>query len=107
MIIEYIHRFTNRNVPLRELVGTWDINPKKGGGLELPGRVGGADSAPPCENGFSDCFCQFFLYHPSNVYTMKVHVAWEHSSFKNVELVAIQSFDSQAQIFNLSIFGKI
>ena len=25
-IIEYIHRFTNRNVPLRELVGTWDIN---------------------------------------------------------------------------------
>ena len=84
------------------------LNPKKGGGLELPGRVGGgADSAPPCENCFSDCFCQFFPYHPSNVYTMKVHVAWEHSSFKNVDLVAIQSFDPQAQIFNLSIFGKI
>ena len=38
---------------------------------------------------------------------MKVHVAWEHSSFKSVDLVAIKSFDPQAQIFNLSIFGKI
>jgi hypothetical protein len=38
---------------------------------------------------------------------MKVHVAWEHSSFKNLDSVAIQSFDPQAQIFNLSIFGKI
>jgi hypothetical protein len=37
---------------------------------------------------------------------MKVHVAWEHSSFKYVDLVAMQSFDPQAQIFNLSIFGK-
>ena len=32
---------------------------------------------------------------------MKVYVAWEHSSFKNVDLVAIQSFDPQAQIFKL------
>jgi uncharacterized protein YkuJ len=68
---------------------------------------GGAETAPQCEICFSDCFCQFVPYHPSNVYTMKVHVAWEHSSFKNVDLVAIQSFETQAQIFNLSIFGKI
>ena len=92
---------------ITEWIGTQSINPKKGGGLELPGRVGGADSAPPCENCSSDCFCQFFPYHPSNVCTMKVHVAWEHSSFKNVDLVAIKSFDPQAQIYNLSIFGKI
>ena len=25
-MMEYIHRFTNRNVPLRELIGTWDVN---------------------------------------------------------------------------------
>ena len=25
-MIEYIHKFTNQNVPLRELVGTWDVN---------------------------------------------------------------------------------
>ena len=30
---------------------------------------------------------------------MKVHVAWEHSSFKNVDLVAIQSSNPQAQIY--------
>jgi hypothetical protein len=47
-----------------------------------------------------------FPYHQSNIYTMKVHVTWEHSSFKNVDLVAIKSFDHQAQIFNLLIFGK-
>ena len=46
-------------------------------------------------------------YHPSNIYTMKVHVAWDHSSFKNVDLVAIQSSDPQAQIFNWPIFGKV
>ena len=60
-----------------------------------------------CENCFEDCFCQFFSYHPSNIYTMKVYVAWEHSSFKNVDLVAIQSFDPQARIFNWPIFGKV
>ena len=38
---------------------------------------------------------------------MKVYVAWEHSSFKNVDLVAIQSFDPQAQIFNRPIFGNL
>ena len=37
---------------------------------------------------------------------MKVYVAWEHSSFKNVDLVAIQSFDPQAVIFNLQIVTK-
>ena len=25
-LIEFIHKFTNQNVPLRELVGTWDVN---------------------------------------------------------------------------------
>jgi hypothetical protein len=38
---------------------------------------------------------------------MKVQLACKHSSFKNADLVAIQSFEPQAQIFNLSIFGKI
>ena len=54
--------------------------------------------APPCEN-----FSAMFL---PNIYTMKVHVAWEHSNFKNVDLVAIQCSDPQAQIFNWPIFGK-
>ena len=25
---------------------------------------------PPCENCFAECFCQFFSYHPSKVYTI-------------------------------------
>jgi hypothetical protein len=63
-----------------------DFNPKKGGGLELPGRV---ILPPHVKVAFRTVFDNFFPYHPSNVYTMKVHVAWEHSSFKNVDLVAI------------------
>ena len=55
----------------------------------------------------TDCFCQFFSYHPSNMNKMKVYVTWEHSSFKNVELVAIQSFDPQAQVLYWQIFGKL
>ena len=38
---------------------------------------------------------------------MQVHVAWEHYIFKNVDLVAIQSFDPQARIFNWPIFSKL
>ena len=38
---------------------------------------------------------------------MKVHVASEHSSFKNVDLVAIQSYDPQALLFDLPVFGKV
>jgi hypothetical protein len=41
-------------------------------------------------------FAIFLAYHPSNIYAMMVYVAWEHSSFKNVDLVAIQSSDPQA-----------
>ena len=63
--------------------------------------------APPCANCFADCFCQLFSYHPSNIYTMKVHVAWEHSIFKNMDLVAIQSSNPQAWRFNWQIFGKV
>jgi hypothetical protein len=37
---------------------------------------------------------------------MKVHVAWEHSSFKNVDLAAVQSSDPQAQMFNSQILGS-
>ena len=33
--------------------------------------------------------------------------AWEHSSFKNLDLVAIQSFEPQAWIFNRPIFVKL
>ena len=38
------------------------------------------------------------LYHPWIIYIMEVHVAGEHSSFKNVNLVAIQHWDPQAWI---------
>jgi hypothetical protein len=44
------------------------------------GGGGLVDSAIPSENCFADCFCQFFSYHPSNIYTMKVYVSWEHPS---------------------------
>ena len=37
------------------------------------------------------------------MYTLKVHVAWEHYSFKNVDLVAIQSSDPQAWIMNIQL----
>ena len=48
--------------------------------------------------------CELFL---PNIYTMKVHVAWEHSNFKNVDLVAIQYSDPQARICNWPIFDKL
>ena len=47
------------------------------------------------------------LYHPLNMYTIKVQLAWERPSFKNVDLVFIQSSDPQARIFNRPIFGKL
>ena len=56
---------------------------------------------------FPDCFCLFFLYHPWIIYTIKVHIAWEHSSFTNMDLVAIQRSDPQARIFNSQIFNKV
>jgi hypothetical protein len=34
-----------------------------------------------------------FFYTTPYIYTIKVHVAWKHPSFENVDLVAIQSFD--------------
>ena len=70
---------------------------------------GGAHSAPHINFALRTVLGIFFPYHPSNIYTMKVHVAWEHSSFKNVDLVAvtIQSFDPQARVFNWRIFGKV
>ena len=37
---------------------------------------------------------------------MKVCVAWDHSSLKNVDLVANQSFDLQAWILCSLIFGQ-
>ena len=38
---------------------------------------------------------------------MKVHVAWEHSSFKILDLVAIGSFDPRAQKSRSSKFRQI
>jgi hypothetical protein len=80
------------------------VNPQEGGTSELQIRVvgGGANSAPNMNIASRTVFSNF----PSNIYTMKVHVGWEHSSFKNLDLVAIQSFDPQAEIFNFLIFGK-
>jgi hypothetical protein len=67
--------------------------------LTLQIRVGGggAYSAPPCENCFADTTHQIYMYIEG----------CEHSSFKNVDLVAIQSSDPQAQTFNWPIFGKV
>jgi hypothetical protein len=38
---------------------------------------------------------------------MKVHVAWDLSSFKNVDLVAIQSFDAAKYDIFLKNLSKI
>jgi hypothetical protein len=35
-----------------------------------------------------------------------LHVAWEHSSLKNVDLVPIQSVDPQTRIFN-TLWGDV
>ena len=51
----------------------------------------------PEEGGWSELHAM--SCHPSNIYTMNVHVAWEHSSFKYVDLVAIQSSDPQIQLY--------
>ena len=48
------------------------------------------------------------INHAQNVYiyTMKVHVAWEHYIFTNADLLALQSVKPQARIFDLMIFYK-
>ena len=74
----------------------FSISPEEGGASEL-------QISKYC---FADSFCQFF-HTTYQIYTIKVHVAWEHSSFKNVDLVVIQSSDPRAWIFNWSIFGNI
>jgi hypothetical protein len=61
------------------------LNPQKGGTSEL----------------------QIRPYHPTNVYTIYVYVACEHSSFKNLDLVSIQSSDPRAQKFTRQIFVKV
>ena len=52
---------------------------------------------PPCRNCCAECL-KILLYHPWIKYTLKVH-----SGFTNVGLVAIQSLDPQAWIFNSQI----
>ena len=64
-------------------------------------------SNPHVEIALRTFFCQFFTYHPTNIYTINVYVACEHSSLKNLDLVAIQSSDPRARKFNWQIFGKV
>ena len=71
------------------------FNPKKGGSSELQIRVGG-QLGPPCSNRSEDCFWLISLLLPLDVWSMKFHVAWEHSSFKILDLVAIQKFYPRA-----------
>jgi hypothetical protein len=52
--------------------------------------------APHVNIAFLTVFAKTNSYHPSNIYAMKVHVDWDHSSYKNVDSVAIQSSDPQA-----------
>ena len=49
--------------------------------------------------------CLFFI-PAMNCIFIEVHVAWDHSNFQNVDLVAIQTFDPQAQTFDWPIFDK-
>jgi hypothetical protein len=74
----------------------------KGGGNIVPPFVKNA-----LQTVFAILYFILFLYQPSNIYTMKVHVAWEHSGFKKVDLVAIQSSDPQVGIFNWPILRKV
>ena len=46
------------------------------------------------------------LLLPLDVWSMKVHVAWEHSSFKILDLVAIGSFGPRAQKSRSSTFRQ-
>ena len=79
---------------------------KKGGCWELHIRVG-AHSTPLLQSHCGPFLAVSFLYHPWSMYTMKDHVALEHSSTKNVDLVFIHSFELQAWIFNSQIFGQV
>jgi hypothetical protein len=51
---------------------------------------------------------ELILYTTHHIYihTMKVYVVCEHSSFKNVDMVAIQSLDPQARILNRPILSQ-
>ena len=68
---------------------------------------GGGTQYPLLDIALWTVFGQFVLYHLSNTYTIKVYEAQGHPSFKNVDMVAIQSSDTQARIFNWPNFGEV
>ena len=82
------------------------INPEKGGSSELQIRVGGGQIDTVGSNRSEDCFWLFSLLLPLDVWSMKVHVAWEHSSFKILDLVAIGSFGPRARKSRSSTFRQ-
>ena len=45
---------------------------------------------PPYSDCSEDCCWLISLLLPLDMWSMKVHVAWEHSSFKILDLVAIE-----------------
>ena len=47
---------------------------------------GGADSAPPMENPFMSCFCQFFLYQAKLIYNYRSHAKGDSQNFKIEEV---------------------
>ena len=74
---------------------------------ELQIRVGGHIVPPHVKIAMRTVFAKNFHTTDRIIYKMKVYVAWEHSSFNNVDLVAIQTVDTQARILNWLIFGKL
>ena len=71
--------------------------------------VGSGHIVPPhVKIALQTVFVNFFhTTHQIYVYTLMVYLAMELNTFKNVDLMAIQSFDPQARIFNWPKFRKL
>ena len=64
-------------------IGYSSFNPEKPGWSGLQVRVGwGHIFPPPHVKLLCKLFLTSFFYNPWNMYTIKVNLAWEHSSFK-------------------------
>ena len=59
-----------------------------------------------CSNRSDGCFWLISLLLPLDVWPMKIHVAWEHSSFEILDLVAIGSFGPRARKSRSSKFRQ-